>query len=49
LSNNRIWKQRLIDIGIVKIYDALNYGFRCNVKGLRICLRFKNSWILWCL
>jgi NADH dehydrogenase (ubiquinone) Fe-S protein 2 len=27
LSNNRIWKQRLIDIGIVKIYDALNYGF----------------------
>lgn len=27
LSLNRIWKQRLINIGIVKLKDALNYGF----------------------
>jgi NADH dehydrogenase (ubiquinone) Fe-S protein 2 len=27
LSNNRIWKQRLIDIGIVTYNDALNWGF----------------------
>ena len=27
LSNNRIWKQRLVNIGIVTAKDALNYGF----------------------
>jgi NADH dehydrogenase (ubiquinone) Fe-S protein 2 len=27
LTNNRIWKQRLVDIGILKIQDALNWGF----------------------
>jgi NADH dehydrogenase (ubiquinone) Fe-S protein 2 len=27
LSTNRIWKQRLINIGIIAIKDALNYGF----------------------
>ena len=27
LTNNRIWKQRLVDIGIVKIQDALDWGF----------------------
>ena len=27
LTNNRIWKQRLVDIGIVSLEDALNYGF----------------------
>ncbi|XP_023224791.1 NADH dehydrogenase [ubiquinone] iron-sulfur protein 2, mitochondrial-like [Centruroides sculpturatus] len=27
LTNNRIWKQRTIDIGIVSAEDALNYGF----------------------
>jgi NADH dehydrogenase (ubiquinone) Fe-S protein 2 len=27
LTNNRIWKQRLVDIGVVNIEDALNYGF----------------------
>jgi NADH dehydrogenase I D subunit len=27
LSSNRIWKQRLVDIGIVDIESALNYGF----------------------
>nr|YP_492627.1 NADH dehydrogenase subunit 7 [Dictyostelium citrinum]Q2LCR5.1 RecName: Full=NADH-ubiquinone oxidoreductase 49 kDa subunit; AltName: Full=NADH dehydrogenase subunit 7 [Dictyostelium citrinum]ABC60378.1 NADH dehydrogenase subunit 7 [Dictyostelium citrinum] len=27
LINNRIWKQRLVDIGIVSAEEALNYGF----------------------
>lgn len=27
LSNNRIWKLRLVDIGVVTIEDALSYGF----------------------
>ena len=27
LTNSRIWKQRLVDIGVVKVDDALNYGF----------------------
>jgi NADH dehydrogenase (ubiquinone) Fe-S protein 2 len=27
LTNNRIWKQRLVDIGIVTFNDALNWGF----------------------
>jgi NADH dehydrogenase (ubiquinone) Fe-S protein 2 len=27
LTNNRIWKQRLVDIGIVTAKDALNWGF----------------------
>lgn len=27
LTNNRIWKQRLVDIGIVSSKDALNLGF----------------------
>lgn len=27
LSVNRIWKQRLVDVGIVKAEDAYNYGF----------------------
>ena len=27
LSSNRIWKQRLINIGVVKLKDALNFGF----------------------
>ena len=27
LTANRIWKQRLIDIGVVSAKDALNYGF----------------------
>ena len=28
LTNNRIWKQRVVDIGIVSAEDALNLGFR---------------------
>jgi len=27
LTNNRIWKQRLVDVGIVNLTDALSYGF----------------------
>jgi len=27
LNNNRIWKQRLVDVGIVKASQALNFGF----------------------
>jgi NADH dehydrogenase (ubiquinone) Fe-S protein 2 len=27
LSTNRIWKQRLVDIGVVKAEDAFDYGF----------------------
>jgi NADH dehydrogenase (ubiquinone) Fe-S protein 2 len=27
LTNNRIWKQRLVDIGIIKAKDALDLGF----------------------
>ena len=27
LTNNRIWKRRLVDIGIVGAHDALAYGF----------------------
>jgi NADH dehydrogenase (ubiquinone) Fe-S protein 2 len=27
LTNNRIWKQRLVNIGVVNAEDALNYGF----------------------
>jgi len=27
LSGNRIWKQRLVDVGIVGLREALDYGF----------------------
>lgn len=27
LTNNRIWKQRLVDVGVVKVEDARSYGF----------------------
>lgn len=27
LTNNRIWKQRLVDVGVVSLDDALNFGF----------------------
>ena len=27
LTNNRIWRQRLVDIGVVNYSDALNWGF----------------------
>ena len=28
LTENRIWKARTIDVGIISSEDALNYGFR---------------------
>lgn len=27
LTNNRIWKQRLVDVGVVKAEEAMNWGF----------------------
>ena len=27
LTNNRIWKQRLVDIGVISLKDALDWGF----------------------
>ncbi len=27
LTNNRIWKQRLVDIGVVTAEDAMDWGF----------------------
>jgi NADH dehydrogenase (ubiquinone) Fe-S protein 2 len=27
LSENRIWKQRLVDVGVVSYKDALDFGF----------------------
>lgn len=27
LTNNRIWRNRTVDIGVVSAEDALNYGF----------------------
>lgn len=27
LTNNRIWKQRLVDVGVVSVFEAINYGF----------------------
>ena len=29
LTMNPVWRQRLIDIGIISAQDALNWGFRC--------------------
>ena len=28
LTNNRIWKQRTVDVGVVSVEDVLNCGFR---------------------
>lgn len=28
LTNNRIWKQRTVDIGVISAEEALDYGFR---------------------
>ena len=38
LTNNRIWKQRLVNIGIVKAQQALNWGFSgVMLRGSGIC------------
>jgi len=28
LTNNRLWKQRTVDVGVIGAEDALLYGFR---------------------
>ena len=35
LTNNRIWKQRTVDIAVLSAEDALNWGFRFVI----LCLR----------
>ena len=30
LTNNRIWKERTVDVGVISAEDAINYGFRYN-------------------
>lgn len=47
LSNNRIWKTRLVDIGVVNLVTALNYGFSgCMLRGSGILwdLRLMNPY-----
>jgi NADH dehydrogenase (ubiquinone) Fe-S protein 2 len=42
LTNNRIWKQRLVDIGIISANDAANWGFSgvmLRVSGIYLDLR----------
>ena len=41
LTDNRIWKQRLIDIGVVSAKDAMDWGF----TGV-LLKRFRNFWDL---
>ena len=51
LNNNRIWKQRLVDVGIVSVTEALNAGFSgvmLRGSGLAWDLRkIKTLWGLW--
>jgi NADH dehydrogenase (ubiquinone) Fe-S protein 2 len=47
LTNNRIWKQRLVEIGVVTLQDALNFGFSGVMLRSSGCfwdLRKKNSY-----
>lgn len=38
LTENRIWKQRLINIGVVNLEDAINYGFSgVMLRGSGLC------------
>jgi NADH dehydrogenase (ubiquinone) Fe-S protein 2 len=38
LSENRIWKQRLVDVGVVNYLDAINFGFSgVMLRGSGIC------------
>lgn len=41
LTNNRIWKNRTVNIGVIGAEDALNYGFRYQIQTVyRICIFF---------
>lgn len=47
LNNNRIWKQRLVDVGIVSLKEALDFGFSgvmLRGSGLAWDLRKSNSY-----
>lgn len=47
LTNNRIWKQRLVNIGLVNKFDALNWGFSgvmLRGSGIIWDLRFNDSY-----
>ena len=42
LTHNRIWKQRLVDVGVISGENALNWGFSgvmCRASGLPWDLR----------
>lgn len=39
LTENRIWKARTKDIGIVSAEDAINFGFRLDVALIVIPLQ----------
>ena len=38
LTNNRIWKNRTVDIGVVTAEEALNYGFRYSLVCVYVCV-----------
>lgn len=39
LTNNRIWRNRTVDIGVVTAEDALNYGFRWGSRLVTLRVR----------
>lgn len=44
LDDNRIWKQRLVDIGVVTSAEALSLGLlRCNASWFWSCLGSASS------
>lgn len=44
LTNNRIWKQRLVDIGVVTAKQALNWGFSgVMLRGSGVCWDLRKS------
>jgi len=44
LTNNRIWKQRLVDVGIVTAKQALNWGFSgVMLRGSGVCWDLRKS------
>jgi len=47
LSENRIWKNRLVDVGVVSVQDALSFGFSgvmLRGSGVRWDLRINNAY-----